>query len=121
MKGYETKHRSETFKVSLKFGGLFLKLPSAGSVGNAPCSPQKTLFRRCVSASWVPALSWGQQPAWTACGTAQGRVWVILFNNLSCLGCLDAMFFCGSPAGLKHNASIFAVLTRGVLQCTPWK
>lgn len=44
MKGYETKHRSETSKI-LKFQGIFLKLPSAGSVGNTPYLPQETLFK----------------------------------------------------------------------------
>lgn len=51
MKGNETKHRSETSQISLKF----LKLPSAGSVGNTPFSLQETLFKPHWTAFWVPS------------------------------------------------------------------
>lgn len=64
MKGYETKHRPETFSISWQFCSLHLELLPAGNAGSTACSLQKALLQsRIRSPLLTPSLlHFGQYP-----------------------------------------------------------
>lgn len=64
MKGYETKHRPETFSISWQFCSPHLELLPAGNAGSTACSLQKALLQsRIRSPLLTPSLlHFGQYP-----------------------------------------------------------
>lgn len=64
MKGYETKHRPETFGISWQFCSLHLELLPAGNAGSTACSLQKALLQSHIrSPLLTPSLlHFGQYP-----------------------------------------------------------
>lgn len=64
MKGYETKHRPETFSISWQFCSPHLELLPAGNAGSTACSLQKALLQSHIrSPLLTPSLlHFGQYP-----------------------------------------------------------